>query len=95
MQRLLDRMSQKLTSKLKPIDWGDTKSIDVTGVNVLNEDNVQDDKVSLVKVMVSKLLSNVGLSKKSWHVHAISMVACSLSIFLMLAKIEVDMNGLQ
>ena len=86
VQRLLDRRSQKLTSKLKPIDWGDTKSIDVTGVNVLNEDNIQDDKVSLVKAIANKTLANVGLSKKSWHVHAISMVTCSLSVSLMLAK---------
>ena len=57
------KAAEILASKLKPIDWGDTKSIDVTGVNVLNEDNVQDDKVSLVKAMVSKLLSNVDPSK--------------------------------
>ena len=85
MQRLLDRRSQKLTSKLKPIDWGDTKSIDVTGVNVLNEDNIQDDKVSLVKAMVNKLLSNVDPSINP-AMNAISMVTCSLSISLMFAK---------
>ena len=85
MQRLLDRRSQKLTSKLKPIDWGDTKSIDVTGVNVLNEDNIQDDKVSLVKAMVNKLLSNVDPSINH-GMCMVSMVTCSLSICLTLAK---------
>ena len=63
MQRLLDRRSQKLTSKLKPIDWGDTKTIDVTGVNVLNEDNIQDDKVSLVKVILVNSLKMSVLAK--------------------------------
>ena len=94
VQRLLDRRSQKLTSKLKPIDWGDTKSINMSVVNVLNEDNIQDDKVSLVKAMVNKLLANVGLSKKSWHVHAINgdMFTADLPD---VGKIKVDINGLQ
>ena len=43
------KVAEILTSKLKPIDWSDTKSIDVTGVNVLNEDNIQDDKLALSK----------------------------------------------
>ena len=43
------KAAEILASRLKPIDWGDTKSIDVTGVNVLNEDNIQDDKLALSK----------------------------------------------
>ena len=62
-------------------------------VKVLNEDNIQDDKVSLVKAMVNKLLANVGLSKNP-AMHAINggMFTVDLPD---VGKIKVDLNGLQ
>ena len=88
-----EKVADSFASNLKQVDWGDTKSIDISKMNTYDESTIDPKKFSLFTAPAPKLLTGNDPSK------AAGMRAYNGDKFTIalpdVGEIEVDMEGLQ